>query len=64
MNKITQDLLDEIATYMNDDIRESLHGDYDNPDEFLKAYVEKDPDFKEILETEFHSGCEKEKIKE
>lgn len=41
MNKITHDLLDEIATYMNDDIRESLHGDYDNPEEFLKAYVEK-----------------------
>ena len=58
MNKITQDLLDEIATYMNDDIRESLHGDYDNPKEFLKAYVEKDPDFKEILETEFHIECE------
>lgn len=54
MNKITQDLLDEIATYMNDDIRESMHGDYDDPEEFLKAYVEKDPDFKEILETEFH----------
>lgn len=54
MNKITHDLLDEIATYMNDDIRESLHGDYYNPEEFLKAYVKKDPDFKEILETEFH----------
>lgn len=58
MDKITQDLLDEIATYMNDDIRESLHGDYDNPEEFLKAYVEKDTDFKEILETEFHIECE------
>lgn len=54
MNKITQELLDEIATYMNDDIRESLHGDYDEPEEFLKAYVEKNPDFKEILETEFN----------
>lgn len=54
MNKITQELLDEIATYMNDDIRESLHGDYDTPKEFLEAYVEKDPDFKEILETEFN----------
>jgi len=58
MNKITQDLLNEIATYMNDDIRESMHGDYNNPEEFLKAYVEKDPDFKEILETEFHIECE------
>lgn len=54
MNKITQDLLDEIATYMNDDIRESMHGDYDDPEEFLKAYVEKDPDFEKILETEFN----------
>lgn len=43
MNKITQDLLDEIATYMNDDIRESMHGDYNDPEEFLKAYVEKRP---------------------
>ena len=58
MTKITQDLLDEIATYMNDDIRESMHGDYDDPEEFLKAYVKKDPDFKEILETEFHIECE------
>lgn len=58
MNKITQDLLDEIATYMNDDIRESMHGNYDDSEEFLKAYVEKDPDFKEILETEFHIECE------
>lgn len=63
MNKITQDLLDVIATYMNDDIRESMHGDYDDPEEFLKAYVEKDPDFKEILETEFHIECEQEEIK-
>ena len=54
MNKITQELLDEIATYMNDDIRESMHGDYDNPEEFLKVYVEKDPDFTEILKTEFN----------
>lgn len=58
MDKITQDLLDEIATYMNDNIRESMHGDYNVPEEFLKAYVEKDPDFKEILETEFHIECE------
>lgn len=50
MNKITQDLLDEIATYMNDYIRESLHGDYDNLEEISKAYVE-------ILETKFHIEC-------
>lgn len=53
---LTQDELDVIATYMNDDIRENLHLDISGctPEEFLAAYLKADPDFVELLENEFH----------
>ena len=50
-----KELFDTIATYMDDEIREDLHGDLApcEPDEFLKAYLDRDPQFAELLETEF-----------
>ena len=55
MRKLTQELLDTIATYMNDEIREDVHVELApcTPEEFLRRYVELDPDFKELLKTEF-----------
>jgi hypothetical protein len=53
--KITQDDMDNIATYMDDEIRERLHFELApcEPEEFLAAYLEKDPEFEEMLEREF-----------
>ena len=53
--ELTQEELDVIATYMNDDIREDVAFDLDSctPEEFLKEYVSKDEDFEELLRTEF-----------
>lgn len=52
---LTQEMLDVIATYMDDDIREGLHFDIApcSPEEFLKKYIELDPDFEDILKSEF-----------
>ena len=38
-----------------DEIREDLHFEMApcEPEEFLRAYVEKDPDFEELLNSEF-----------
>lgn len=53
--ELTQEELDVIATYMNDDIREDVAFDLDSctPEEFLKEYVSRDDDFEELLRTEF-----------
>lgn len=53
--ELTQEELDVIATYMNDDIREDVVFDLDSctPEEFLKEYVSRDDDFEELLRTEF-----------
>ena len=53
--KLDQELLDTIATYMDDDKREKVHFELApcEPEEFLKRYLELDPEFKDILETEF-----------
>lgn len=52
---LTQEDLDVIATYMNDDIRERVHNNmaYDTPEEFLREYVEIDSDFEYLLKCEF-----------
>jgi hypothetical protein len=53
---LTQEVLDEIATYMNDEIREDLHFDMASscePEEFLRAYVERDSEFENLLRIEF-----------
>ena len=48
--------MDAIAQYMDDDIREELHLEMApcSPEDFLAAYLERDPDFEEeILEEIF-----------
>ena len=53
--EITQELMDTIATYMDDEKREKVHFELApcQPEEFLKRYLELDPDFEELLESEF-----------
>ena len=53
--KLNTEEMENIATYMNDEIREDLHFEMApcEPEEFLRAYVEKDPDFEELLNSEF-----------
>lgn len=53
--EITQDDMDNIGSYMDDEIREELHSALSpcEPAVFLKAYLDKDPDFRELLESEF-----------
>jgi len=54
---LDNNLMDTIASYMDDDIREDLHeklAPCDNID-FLKAYVEKDPEFEEFLRRDFEN---------
>lgn len=50
---LDDELMDTIGSYMNDEIRESLHGDIDNAADFLREYVKRDPDFAELLENEW-----------
>lgn len=52
---LTQEDIDVIATYMDDDIREEMHGniDYFTPEDFLKEYVKRDQDFETLLRNEF-----------
>lgn len=49
---ITQELMDTIATYMDDEIREQVHAEIApcEPEEFLRRYLELDPEFLELLE--------------
>lgn len=53
---LTEELMGTIASYMKDDIREDLHQELApcEPEEFLKEYLELDPDFEELLENEFN----------
>lgn len=53
--EITQELMDTIATYMNDEKREKVHFELApcDPVDFLKRYLELDPDFEEVLKSEF-----------
>lgn len=52
---ITQEDMDIIAIYMDDDTREAVHLDLApcSPEEFLREYLERDPDFIITLEQEF-----------
>lgn len=54
--RIDQELMDTIATYMNDEIREDLHCELApcTPEEFLIRYVELDKEFANLLYREFH----------
>lgn len=53
--KLSEELLDAIATYMDDDKREKVHFKLApcEPEEFLKRYLELDPDFEDVLKSEF-----------
>lgn len=52
---ITQDDMSNIASYMDDEIREHLHFELApcTPEEFLSAYLDADPDFESLIENEF-----------
>ena len=58
---LDNETLSNIASYMDDEIREELHSKLavsdptiEDNEEFLNAYLEKDPDFLELLENEFN----------
>lgn len=53
--EITDELMNTIATYMDDDIRETVHYELApcTHEEFLKRYLELDPNFENVLKTEF-----------
>lgn len=52
---MSDDLMDTIATYMDDEKREMVHGELApcTHEEFLKRYLELDPDFEGVLWREF-----------
>ena len=52
---MNQELMDTIATYMDDEKREQVHFELAPcaPEAFLKRYVELDPNFEELLKNEF-----------
>lgn len=53
--KIDQRLMNDIASYMDDEIREFLHTRLApcEPEEFLEEYLKHDPEFEELLNNEF-----------
>lgn len=55
INAISQKKMDTIASYMNDEAREDVHAELApcRPEEFLRRYLEIDPEFSELLENEF-----------
>lgn len=52
---ITDELMNKISTYMNDEIREKVHFELApcTHEEFLKRYLELDPNFEKVLYKEF-----------
>lgn len=56
MAKIDQKIMDAIAVYMDDDKREQVHFELApcDPEEFLKRYLELDPDFEDVLKSDFN----------
>lgn len=53
--ELTQDLMDAIVVFMDDEIREKIHWALApcTPEDFLKAYVKENPDFEDFLYSEF-----------
>lgn len=53
--ELNQDLMDAIATYMDDEKREQVHNEIApcSPEEFLRCYCELDTDFEDLLKSEF-----------
>ena len=56
MAKIEQKTMDAIAAYMDDDKREQVRFELApcDPEEFLKRYLELDPDFEDVLKSDFN----------
>ena len=54
-SNLSQEMLDVIATYMKDDIREDLHFRLApcEPIVFLQEYCKRDAEFINVLKTEF-----------
>lgn len=52
---LTQETMDAIASYMQDDTRELIHEEYApcDPADFLAIYLDCDPYFEEVLNSEF-----------
>ena len=57
---IDSELMETISSYMNDDIRESIHFDLApcSNEEFLLEYCKADPDFSILLWSEFRIDME------
>ena len=55
MKKISNETMESICTYMDDNIREELHFKLApcSNRTFLKAYCKRDPEFAELLKNEF-----------
>ena len=53
--KLTQELLDDLAGYMDDDIREDIHFRFApcEPEFFLREYCKRDTEFENLLWLEF-----------
>lgn len=53
--EINTELMDTIATYMDNEKREQVHRELAPciPEEFLKRYCELDSDFEHLLQSEF-----------
>lgn len=56
IREVNQVRMDEIASYMNDEIREQVHAELApcTPEEFLTRYLHLDPEFEELLSSEFN----------
>ena len=52
---ISQKTMDAIAVFMDDEIREKVHYELApcDPEMFLRRYLELDPDFENVLKSEF-----------
>ena len=52
---ISNELMDTISTYMNDEIREKVHFELApcTKERFLKRYIELEPNFEKVLYKEF-----------
>lgn len=56
LSDVNQVMMDDIATYMVDEIREQVHYELApcTPEEFLTRYLQLDPEFEELLSSEFN----------
>lgn len=55
--ELTEQFLNDIALYMDDEKREQVHDELApcEPEEFLKRYLELDPDFEDVLKSELRA---------